>query len=156
MRSLFGRCGLTGRSTRTPSGGPSLRSSPFRRSPVNSDVRRLLSYHVANILFECVWKIEDRPRFPHFLLPPDIRKNSFFTARIPTYDPPVPRILFSGVAHGPALRHRCRAGPQDLTTLRLCRISTALFGRRPNIPSRGCPKGGASCAPFMPDIGVRT
>lgn len=33
------RCGLTSRSTRTPSGGPSLRSGPFRRSPVNSDVR---------------------------------------------------------------------------------------------------------------------
>lgn len=33
------RCALTGRSTRTPNGGPSLRSGPFRPSPVNSDVR---------------------------------------------------------------------------------------------------------------------
>jgi hypothetical protein len=34
-----GTCRLTGRSTRTPNGGPSLRSGPLRRSPVNSDVR---------------------------------------------------------------------------------------------------------------------
>jgi hypothetical protein len=32
--------GLTGRSTRTPRGGPSLRSGPLRRSPVNSNVSR--------------------------------------------------------------------------------------------------------------------
>jgi protein-S-isoprenylcysteine O-methyltransferase Ste14 len=31
-------CGLTGHSTRTPSGGPSLLSGPLRWSPVNSDV----------------------------------------------------------------------------------------------------------------------
>lgn len=31
--------------------------------------------------------------------------SPFVASRIPTYDPPDPRILFSGVAHGPALRH---------------------------------------------------
>jgi hypothetical protein len=41
-------CGLTGRSTRTPSGGPSLRSGPLRRSPVNSDVR---AEHLAQLQF---------------------------------------------------------------------------------------------------------